>query len=78
MASESSLNSRTGNLANFLYNDVRILCMVMADNDSIEYRTQYINDTWVKRCNKVIYIGAENSELWSFQIKLELKVFFVF
>lgn len=59
----TDINLKTGNLVDFLYNEVRILCIIMVENDQIEYRTQYLKETWVKKCNKVIYIGSEKSEL---------------
>lgn len=65
-ATDVNVELKTGNLADYLYNEVRVLCIVMTDSNAIEYRTQYLKETWVKRCNKVIYIGSETSEYWRY------------
>jgi hypothetical protein len=49
-------------LADYLFHEVKILCIVMTEPLAIEPRTQYINQTWGKRCNKLIHISTEEGE----------------
>lgn len=61
----NQVSTGDGDLVDYLYNDVRILCIVMTEPDAVEQRTQFIKETWGKRCNKLIHISTKPGEFQS-------------
>ncbi|XP_071506895.1 glycoprotein-N-acetylgalactosamine 3-beta-galactosyltransferase 1-like [Diadema antillarum] len=50
-------------ISKILYNKVRVLCWVMTGPANIEKKAVHIHATWGKRCNKIIFISSESSDL---------------
>lgn len=51
------------NLAEFLYSEVRVLCVVMTSDQALNDYGLIIMDTWGKRCNKLLFFSEKASEL---------------
>lgn len=47
------------NLAEYLYNKERVLCIVMTSTEALTHRGHIIMDTWGKRCNKILFFSEE-------------------
>lgn len=54
-----------GNLAEYLYKEVRVFCLVMTTAEALNEWGDIIMDSWGKRCNKILFFsnssGASNS-----------------
>jgi hypothetical protein len=50
------------NLAELLYRKVRVLCMILTDNNGVNNQGNYIMETWGKRCNKIIFFSDKPSK----------------
>lgn len=48
-------------VAQKIKNDTRILCVVNA-NIGTFVKMEYLNDTWGKRCDKMLFMGSRNSK----------------
>ena len=52
------------NLANELYQKVKVLCFVMTTPTNIKTRAIYVKKTWAKRCNKMVFLSsADDADL---------------
>lgn len=47
------------NLSNKLYNDVKVLCMVMTIPANHKKKAVHIKNTWGRRCNKLLFMTSE-------------------
>lgn len=47
-------------LSNFLYNEVKVLCMVLTQPDNHDTKASTVKRTWGKRCNKLIFVSSIN------------------
>lgn len=43
-----------------LFNEVRVLCWIMTSPENHE-KAIHLNKTWLKRCNKVLFISSLNN-----------------
>jgi len=51
-------------LARWLYNETRVLCMVLTMPKNHQSRVKRVKATWGRRCNKLVFISSqEDSEL---------------
>ncbi|EDV39552.1 uncharacterized protein Dana_GF24418 [Drosophila ananassae] len=46
-------------LSNWLYNETRVLCMVLTMPQNHESKASRVKRTWGKRCNKLIFISSQ-------------------
>jgi hypothetical protein len=46
-------------LSNLLYNEVKILCMVMTFPGNHRSKAIHIKNTWGQRCNKLLFMSSE-------------------
>lgn len=58
------------NLADYLYNTTRVLCVVMTTKSNYIQRGSNISDTWGKRCNKLLFFSDEVGMKSFFKLKL--------
>lgn len=49
-------------LSNFLFREVKVLCMVMTQPEFHKSRAIYIKNTWGKRCNKLLFMSSKLDE----------------
>ena len=42
----------------FLYQKVKLLCIVMSKGGGLEEKAKHIYQSWGRRCNKIIFMGA--------------------
>jgi glycoprotein-N-acetylgalactosamine 3-beta-galactosyltransferase len=54
----------TVNLADYLREEVRVLCVVMTSSEALKQRGFIIMDTWGKRCNKLLFFSEKSGEVW--------------
>ena len=47
-------------LADQLYNEVRVLCMVFTHPDNHKTKVPHIIKTWGRKCNKLIFMSTKN------------------
>lgn len=47
----------------FLYDQVRILCMVFTVEYNFKSKAKLVNETWGKRCNKLLFLANTTGEL---------------
>lgn len=52
-------NSYETELADKLFNEVRILCMVFTHPENHKTKVPHIKNTWGKRCNKLIFMSTK-------------------
>lgn len=50
-------------LSNILFNEVKILCMVMTMPENHRKKAIHIKNTWGRRCNKLLFVSSENDSL---------------
>lgn len=68
----------TENLAEYLFNTQRVLCIVITNTKEIEDNVDYIMNTWGKRCNKIIFFSQsdrefnEKEDIWVRKVKFSL------
>uniref|UniRef100_A0A6P4FES1 N-acetylgalactosaminide beta-1,3-galactosyltransferase n=1 Tax=Drosophila rhopaloa TaxID=1041015 RepID=A0A6P4FES1_DRORH len=56
-------------LARWLYNETRVLCMVLTMPKNHQTRVRKVKHTWGKRCNKLIFISSqEDHELGAIDV----------
>jgi glycoprotein-N-acetylgalactosamine 3-beta-galactosyltransferase len=52
------------NVADYLSIEVKVLCVVMLDNlIEIKRKVTYLQESWVQRCNSVIYVLVTNDNI---------------
>ncbi|KAH8260555.1 hypothetical protein KR038_006219 [Drosophila bunnanda] len=62
-------NRTEENLANWLYNETRVLCMVLTMPHNHESKALAVKRTWGRRCNKLIFISSqEDKELGAINV----------
>jgi len=49
------------NLARYLYNHTRVLCWILTCSKNLQIRAKFVRQTWVKRCQKWIFVSDENN-----------------
>lgn len=54
-----SLGRHDETLAKFLFNEVKIVCMVMTYPQHHNNTDHYIERTWGKRCNKLVFVSSQ-------------------
>ena len=47
-------------IADFLYNRVRVLCMIITSPQNLYTKTSSIKATWGRRCSKIIYVSSHS------------------
>lgn len=47
------------NLADLLYNEVRILCYIFTHADNHKTKMRHVKNTWGKRCNKLLIMSTK-------------------
>lgn len=47
----------------FLFDEVRILCMVFTFEVNFASKARLVNETWGKRCNKLLFLANTTGEL---------------
>jgi len=56
-------------LARWLYNETRVLCMVLTMPKNHQSRVKRVRATWGRRCNKLVFISSqEDSELGAIDV----------
>lgn len=50
-------------LSNILFNEVKILCMVMTMPANHRKKAIHINNTWGRRCNKLLFVSSRDDAL---------------
>lgn len=50
-------------LSKTLYNDVKILCMVMTHPKNHQKKAIHIKNTWGRRCNKLLFMSSEEDSV---------------
>lgn len=66
---DSEAVAETQNLAEFLTNEVRVLCAVMTSSEALKQRGQIIMNTWGKRCNKILFFSEKLGEIGDYFLK---------
>lgn len=51
-----------GTVANELYDKVKILCWIMTSPSNHKEKAIHINNTWARRCNKVLFMSSEEDD----------------
>lgn len=67
-------NLETENLAEYMYNTQRVLCIVVSDQREITDNYEYIMNTWGKRCNKIIFFSDETITLSSVNVAKDASI----
>lgn len=49
-------------IAENLYQKVRILCWVMTSPQNLEKKAKHVKATWAQRCNKVLFMSSEENQ----------------
>lgn len=58
-----------GSLADNLFNDVKILCMILTQPLSHKTKAIHAKNTWGRKCNKLVLLSTENdTEIETFSI----------
>lgn len=47
-------------LAEQLFDEVKVLCMIMTNPNNHKTRAIHVRDTWGKRCNKLLFITTQD------------------
>jgi hypothetical protein len=68
---KSELNSEIADVAEYLFNKTQVLCVVMTDMNSYKDRGFNIEDTWGKRCNKIMFFSDKIGECFELKSKLQ-------
>ena len=50
-------------LSKFLFDEVKVLCMVMTHPNNHRKKAIHVKNTWGQRCNKLIFISSERDIL---------------
>jgi hypothetical protein len=45
-------------LADYLYDKVKIACLVLTQPDNHETKAQYVKSTWGNKCNKLVFLST--------------------
>lgn len=59
---DANESENTENLVDFLYNKVRIVCLVLTYPANHESKAQHVKTTWGSKCNKLIFLSSEQDD----------------
>lgn len=62
MNSSEQFHNNHKNISKFLEKEVRILCWIMTCPENHKSKARHVQETWGKRCNKLIFISSEYDE----------------
>lgn len=58
----SHLDRYNTELADKLFNEVRILCLVMTYSENHKFKAANVKKTWGRQCNKLVFISDQHDE----------------
>jgi len=56
----NSLDKYNSSLANKLFNEVKILCLILTQPSNHKTKAYHVNNTWGYKCNRLIFLSTEN------------------
>lgn len=57
-----SFSDENKNVADGLYQKVKILCWVMTGPQNLEKKARHVKATWAQRCNKILFMSSEENK----------------
>lgn len=60
-------------LSHFLYDNVKLLCMVMTYPKNHRTKAMNVKNTWGRRCNKLVFISSAEDQVLDTVVALPLK-----
>lgn len=52
-----------GTLADQMFNEVKVLCMVITQPENHKTKAIYVKNTWGKRCNKLLFMSSAHDSV---------------
>lgn len=49
-------------LSNFMFEEVKVLCMVMTHRSNHKKKASYVKRTWGRRCNKLLFLSSVSDD----------------